>query len=491
MQADATVADGTTEVRPRVLVSVTYGFSVRYLLSTEVLDRLAAEVEVVVGLGWDDGDLVAELRRRGLPSIRLPDARLDHAYRRLRRQLDLVHQHRLRSPTTAIERRQRDALVTDRRARTLGRLRRTRDAVAVRMPGAAERIEASEPEALEHGTNLDEFRKVLDAVGVDLVVSVTPYHEQDTLLLVAAASSGVPSVTSVISFDNPTTRRRFPIVSERVLVWNRHNRDELLRSYPGLDERRIVITGAPQFDLHHRPELVLDEARWRERMGLPADRPVILYGGGPSFLVPEEPRLARLLDEAIEGGAIAGQPVLLVRRHPADDPGPWRALAGELRHGVVAEPWDPGTDPNRGWPTTADLELQMSSLAHSVVHVNVCSSMTLDGAVFDRPQIGPTFVPGVDRTSAREVRDLYLREHWWPVTASGALVTAGSPSELVDAIDAALRDPSRGRDGRRRLVEDLLTFDDGQASGRLVAEIVAATGRGSDRGSGVAGGVRS
>jgi len=475
--------------RPRVLAAVTYGLSVRYLLCTGVLERLADHAEIVVGLGWDDPDLVAELDRRGLRSIRLPDAHLDHSYRRLRRQLDLVHQRRLRSPTTAIQRRQSDAVVPDRTIRILGRFRRMRDALAVRVPGAATRIEATEADALERGTNLDAFRHLLETTDVDLVVSVTPYHEQDTLLLLAAATGGVRSVTSVISFDNPTARRRFAVVSERILVWNRHNRDELLRSYPGLDPERISIIGAPQFDLHHRTDLLLDDATWRERMGLPLDRPVILYGGGPSYLVPHEQRLILLIDEAIDAGTIAGRPLLLVRRHPADDPGPWRALAGELRHGVVAEPWEPGTSPDRGWPTTWDLEVQMSSMAHSAVHVNVCSSMTLDGAVFDRPQIGPTFVPGVDRGAARRVRDLYAREHWWPVTASGALRTAGSPAELVDAINVALADPERGRAGRRRLVEDLLAVDDGHASDRLVAEIVAAATPGVGRVSGVSGGV--
>lgn len=468
----ASLNDGQGARRPRVLVAVTYGLGVRYVLPTGVLDDLAGSTDLLVAVGWDAPDLVEELDRRGIGSVRIPDAVLDHGLRRHRRQMDLIHQRRLASPSTAIERRQREALVERRKDRMIGRLRRTRDGLAVRIPGAAARIEAAERTAMERGSNLAEVRRFLSALDVDLLVVVTPYHEQDTLLLVAADDLGVRSLTSVISFDNPTTRRRFPMTSERIVVWNRFNRSELLRSYPGLEEDQIVQIGAPQFDLHHRPELVIDELTWRQRTGLPPGRPVILYGGGPSILVPEEPRLVRLIDAMIDDGRVPGHPVVLVRRHPADDPAPWRALSTQLRHGVVAEPWEPGTNLNRGWPTTADLEIQMSSLAHSSVHVNVCSSMTLDGAAFDRPQVGPTFVPGLDRRSVRRVRDLYAREHWWPITESGGLVTADTPEQLAAAIGAALTDPTAGRADRRRMLDDLLGVDDGRAGSRLVAEVL-------------------
>lgn len=466
--------NGNVRRRRRVLVAITYGFSVRYLLSTGVLDRLAVEVDPVVALGWDDADLVGELTGRGISSVRLPDAVLGPELRRLRRQVDLIHQRRLSSPSTRIERRQREALVHSRSARVIGAARRTRDAVVVRGSGSARRLETAEANAVVSDSNRADFEQLLSRIEPDLVVSITPYHEQDTSLLNAAAAFGVPSLTSVISFDNPTTRRRFPTVSDPILVWNHHNRSELIRSYPSLQPSRVRTIGAPQFDLHRRPDLLLDESTWRAQLSLPPDRPVILYGGGPAYLVPDEPRLVRLIDSMIDAGNIHGDPVLLVRRHPAEAPGPWRELAGDLRHGVVADPWAPGSDPSRGWPSDDDIRIQMSTLAHSTVHVNVCSSMTLDGAMFDRPQIGPTFVPGLDRRTARRVRDLYVREHWWPITASGGLVTVDSPAELERALNEALAHPGAGREGRRRMIMDLLGVDDGGAGERLVHEVVAA-----------------
>jgi len=461
--------------RPRVLVAVTYGFSVRYTVPTGLLDRLGEHCTPVVGLGWDDAELAGSLRAAGHEVVRLPDARLEPGYRALRKRLQVLQHHRLRSPTTRIERAYREQDY-DGRTRVAATVRRWRDLWSVTRPGGATAAESVEPEAVRSGTNVAEFADALRSADVELVLSLTPYHDQDALLLWAARWAGTPSLTSVISFDNTTARERIAVRSERIVVWNRHNVDELHRGYPELGDEQVGVIGAPQFDLHHRPELVVDEAEWRSRLGIPADRPVVLYGAGPGFLVPGEAALVRLLDEGVDTGRIPGEPFLLVRRHPGDPAEPWRALSSELRHGRVVDPWAAGSNPFRGWPTHDDLVDQMSSFAHAAVHVNVSSSMTLDGAVFDRPQVGPRFVPGADVRAARQVRQLYDREHWWPITASGGLATADTPDELFAAVADGLTDPAARADGRRRMTEDLLTFTDGASTDRLIDEVRAGLG---------------
>jgi hypothetical protein len=453
----------------RILVPITYGLSVRYLHPTGVLDGLRTFSDPVVGLGWPDAELAGLLRGEGFEVIELPAASLQHDYRMYRRRLDVLHQRRLATPTRAVLRglfHEREQLFV----RAVGNARRAVDTVLVRRPGGAAAVEAGEPDAVERWTNLRDFRAVLADRSIDAVMSVTPYHDQDGLLLWAAQHAGLPTLTSVISFDNPTTRARLISRSDRILVWNRFNADEILRAYPELAPGRVGVIGAPQFDLHHRPDLVVDECTWREELSLPPDRPIVLYGAGPTSLVRDEHRIVEALDRAIGAGRIRGGPHVLVRRHPADDPAPWREWGRGLRHATVVDPWAAGSDPHRSWPSRADLVVQMSSLAHSAVHVNVCSSMTLDGAVFDRPQVGPTFVPG-DPAASHLVASFYRQEHWQPIARSGGLTTAGDETELVEAVNDALDHPDRLRAERRRLVEDTLTYVDGRSSGRLVDEV--------------------
>jgi hypothetical protein len=443
--------------------------SVRYLHPTGVLERLRTFCDPVVGLGWPDAELAELLAADGIEVVELPAAALQHDYRMYRRRLDLLHQRRLATPTRAVLRglfHEREPLFV----RAVGDVRRVIDTVRVRRPGGAAAVEAGEADAIERWTNVREFGAVLAGRSIDAVVSVTPYHDQDGLVLWAAEQAGIPTLTSVISFDNPTTRARLIARSGRILVWNRFNADEILRAYPDLDPTRVGVIGAPQFDLHHRPDLLVDERTWRDQLSLPHDRPVVLYGAGPTSLVRHEHRIVEALDRAIDDGRIAGEPHLLVRRHPADDPTAWSGHAARLRHATVVDPWAAGSDPHRSWPTRDDLVVQMSSLAHSAVHVNVCSSMTLDGSVFDRPQVGPTFVPG-DPAASAVVASFYRQEHWQPIARSGGLATAGDDAELAAAVDDALARPERRREGRRRLVADTLTYVDGCSSERLADEV--------------------
>jgi CDP-glycerol glycerophosphotransferase (TagB/SpsB family) len=249
---------------------------------------------------------------------------------------------------------------------------------------------------------------------------------------------------------------------------------EIERAYPDLAPGAVHVTGAPQFDLHRDPARVLDEAVWRDRLGLPPDRPVILYGAGPEELLPGEPALVIAIDEAIARGRISGDPVVLLRGHPADPADRWTALDAR-EHIVVAPGWG-RADGGLAWPSDDEIDVQISTFAHAAVHVNICSSMSIDGAAFDRPVITPTFVPDAPPSIRRRIRSLYRQEHWQPIARSGGVTAVGNEAELVAAIERALADPGAGHEGRRRLVADLLTYDDGRSSARVVAEVAEVLG---------------
>ncbi|CAB4983240.1 unannotated protein [freshwater metagenome] len=102
--------------------------------------------------------------------------------------------------------------------------------------------------------------------------------------------------------------------------------------------------------------------------------------------------------------------------------------------------------------------------------------MTLDGAMFDRPQIGPRFVPGATFSENSRIKDMYSQEHWLPITASGGLRTVDSAEELILATAHALEHPEEGSEARQRMINDLLTYTDGQSSQRLVDAVAALTG---------------
>lgn len=464
--------------RLRLGIPVTYQFSVRYVLHTGLLQRLAQVVDPVVLLAWEDPELEARLEAVGAEVRRLPEGEHGPAYLRHRRQVDLAWQARLRSPTTAIDWRRRDAIYTPN-TRARRRLRRLVERAPLALPGGIERTFAREAQLVETDTDLAAVAAAAEGLGLDAVCAVTPYHRREELLLRALARTGMPMVASIISFDNPTSRPWIPVTFDRYLVWNEHNRAEVVRSYPDVEADRVTVTGAPQFDFYANPRWCWDAADWRQRLGLPAGRPVVLFAGGPPEIVPEEPQYLDHLLTATAEGRFGPDPIVLFRRHPMEPAGRWDAVMDRHPDVVVADdPWPVG--PSGRVETSsagvADIERLVSTLAHSAVHISTSSTMTVDGAWFDRPQVGPAYDETGTPGAAALTRDLYQREHWLPINASGGMVVAGSRAEMVAAVGQGLDDPAAGRSARVRLVETIVTSRDGRATERVVAGVADALG---------------
>ena len=58
--------------KPRLLIPLTYHFSVRYIVRTGLLKALLPFSQPVIGLGWQDEDLSCELKDMGAEVVHLP-----------------------------------------------------------------------------------------------------------------------------------------------------------------------------------------------------------------------------------------------------------------------------------------------------------------------------------------------------------------------------------------------------------------------------------
>jgi len=463
--------------RPRVLVPITIHFSVRYVVRTGLLARMRGFCEPVLALSWDDDDLVADLRSEGVEVVRLPDARVDATVHGLVRTLDAGFTRRLRSPSTAIDRRRQHVdKPLDVRIRRWASWKKAQ--LQDLRPGNEERAQQALPAALAAGTNIDELDAFLRDQRIDVVFSVTPFSVQELVLLHAAARAGIGQITSILSFDNITTRPPLPVVFDRYLVWNEANAQELLRGYPRLTRADIAVVGPAQFDFYADPARVRPEAEWRASVGLPAAGPTLLYGAGPPSVSPHEAQYVDHLLAAIADGALPADLIVVLRRHPNDLPARWE----RFRSQPAIRFDDPGAlgdhEYRPGQVNLRDTQISdlCSTLAHTDVHVNVSSTMTLDGAFYGKPQIGPAYDDEGGRPQRRRAIDLYRREHFLEIVASGGLELARRRADLVDLVRRALDDPERLAPQRQVMLERLCDRTDGRATERVAAELEAFVG---------------
>lgn len=451
--------------KPRVVLPMVIQFSVRYAVRTGLLERMSEYAQPIVLLRWPDAELTAELERAGVEVHALPPAEYGVGYSRIKRQLDIWHLKRLQSPSTAIDARRLKRLAPPT-ARS--RLRDAFYGINLALPGKPAQLLAKAQKALGQHTNIRVFDALLTSLRADAVLSLTPYFQHEQLLLYAAKQRELPLCASIISFDNVTTRGWIPVIFDAYFLWNRYNEAELRRAYPEAADSTVEIVGAPQFDFYWDSSYLWDESRWRQQLGLPPGRPVILFGAGHYLIVPHEPHWLQQLDDAIQSGEIPGRPLILFRRHPNDPLERWLPVLNRASHIVADEPWASGhANPALTNIRRVDIEKLASTLAYSQVHINASSTMTVDGAIFDRPQIGPTYDDRPRRPYDQLTKELYLREHYLPITNSGGLEMVDGRDEMVAAVRSALDKREQFKDGRKHIVREICSYDDGQCTDRL------------------------
>jgi CDP-glycerol glycerophosphotransferase (TagB/SpsB family) len=213
------------------------------------------------------------------------------------------------------------------------------------------------------------------------------------------------------------------------------------------------------------------EEEWRARLALPEGRPIILFGAGVRQIVPQEPLFLEQIDQAIDMGQLPSKPLILFRPHPNDSLQRWSSVLQRANHVVCDLPWTNGPEMGKTNVTRTDIERLASTLCYSQVHVNTSSTMTVDGAIFDRPQIGPAYDDSYVRKYDRSTRELYLREHYRPITDSGGLALTYTREQLIQAIYSSLQEPKKLQSGRKKIVQEICTYEDGKSTERVARAI--------------------
>lgn len=328
----------------------------------------------------------------------------------------------------------------------------------------------SERNLLKSDTNFPEYIEWLKSLDLDAVFSVTPFHKQEDILLSAGNCLGLKMMASILSFDNITKRGWIPITYHQYVVWNDRNKKELLKLYPSVKTNQVHVCGAPQFDFYFMADRILPIDQWRLINGIGTPRPTIFYSGGAADLFPNEMQYVKDLLFQIEAGLIRNNPFILFRSHPADNPDRWiTAFSGSQNIGFQSS-W--GKHNGSLYSDVSEIEISnlCSTLFYTDVHVSLCSTMTVDGSAFDKPQIAP-FYDSTNRRNERRLRQLYDQEHYQDIIASGALRFVTSKDAWAEVINHSLLHPEECEKHRRMLLKKVIHFNDGKSTARVVDAI--------------------
>lgn len=287
----------------------------------------------------------------------------------------------------------------------------------------------------------------------------------------AARKLGIPVVTSILGFDNLTSRwaqNRF----SHYLLWSEAMKSDLLRVLPEVSPAQATVTGTPQFDFHCRPDLVWSRSTTLARIGLEECDRYFVYGASAEFLTPDEPRLVAQLVSRMSQHPELKHCRLVVRIHPLDSWKRWQSAAAHERRTIISPAWDHIPEPD-GWVFMSldDQARLVSTLQHSEGCINIASTISLDAAVLDKPVVCVDFRSEPD--CPREILyEEYDTEHYYPLVESGGIRIAHNWPELLALLARAMAAPGEDRENRRRMIERECGIVDGQAGRRVTAALV-------------------
>lgn len=457
-------------VKKRVLVTISFSFSIRYLVRSTLIYRMREFCIPVIAITWNQTDLIDELKKDGFEVHLAPESERGFYYSDVRKKIDYWFRYfKLKSPTWAIEPRYLEQF-NSFKTNFLDRVREYYNFFLLLIPGYKKSIFKKEKELLLTDSNFLEIESWLKLINIDAVFVVTPFHKQEEFILKAAEKNGKLLITSILSFDNIVKRGWIPVQYSHYMVWNNRMKNEMLRIYSEwANESNTHIVGAIQFDFCHQLEkYLLPEDEWRKQVGLPSSKqPIIFFAGGAFSLYPQEHQFLKDIDDAISNNEIINKPIVLFRCHPIDTLDRWKRAVNHSKNIFFDDSWKGKSKLTYANITNADIAKLVSTLYYTDVHVNTTSTMTVDGSIFNKPQIGPAY-DNINKPRKYNLRSMYNQEYYLPVMQSGALHIANSKSELVQLINKALVQPTELCKHSENLVKGAIEFNDGKSTDRVL-----------------------
>lgn len=284
----------------------------------------------------------------------------------------------------------------------------------------------------------------LDALVVTPLVLRGPSGVQQHQLVKAARVAGIPVALAVGSWDHLSSKGLLRVEPDLVIVWNDVQRREAMEQH-GVPAERLVVTGAQPFDLWFGHQPTLGRAEFCARVGLPADRPMVLYAGSSRGIADpaiEIPFVRRWLEAVRDAGdATVREAAVLVRPHLSNVEA-WTGVDLSGLGDVSIWP--------RVRPSLPMNELETSDYFHSIHYsaavVGINTSAMIEASILDKPVLT---VEGADFAATQGGTKHF---HYLVPRGGGCVLSAPSFEAHVEQLANAVADPGRGRADRARFV---------------------------------------
>jgi hypothetical protein len=476
-----------------IFIVAPHGFSVRYLLRTDILKVLKQpDIRIVIlSPNSDEEYFTSEFRDENIVFEKLDTVKGDQYYinsrlQRLLRQIrvfvlngsgnittidDLYQIYRIERPSAGILRKAINhcfdlSVILLRHSRFLRRL--------------LLRVEGRFFVGHFHQHLFEHYRPNL------VITSSLGYFRHDDLIMREAKHHGVPVVSVILSWDNTTSWGMAGAEADHVIAQSDIMKRELIELHD-IQPNRIHVEGVANFDHYFHKKSYKDRNTFFSEIGLdPECRLIVLATQSPNIF-PWNPELICMIAQAIVDGRLPKDCQLVARLHPLHlryDEGKsiYQDLLDEYDRISDLYPFVIFNHPN---VLTKNLDAEMppsemiyvtNLLKHADVMINHFSTIAIESCIFNLPTINVGFEPGDIRKKTRLKHSSKLaerRNHNQRIINTGGVRTAYNEEQLIDFTNQYLAHPEMDADARRRVVEQECGPEPGKSSVRTGSRILS------------------
>ena len=324
----------------------------------------------------------------------------------------------------------------------------------------------------------DVYADLFEKYQPDLVVAATPGWRLDRYLLREASALGISTATVIVGWDNSSSYSLPGAPVDWATCWSEIQKDEMVQGSDWQPEQ-INIGGIPSYDGYIRGTWLMPKDEYFALHDLAPDRKLISYASSFITFSPDTQNV-EALSRLVSDDLLVEPAQLLIRLHPthyldqshyAREREKIQAMAAELPHVHVVEPVSLGG--GMGHYSGEDMPEKSSMMAHSDMVVTVYSTMVVEASMHGTPVISlvidsPEGWPGKYTLPLSQISG-------WPThlryRESGAGQEARNESELREALNHYLSDPTADSQARQAFLERECTYLDGSA-GKHTAEFL-------------------
>ena len=322
------------------------------------------------------------------------------------------------------------------------------------------------------------YLSILRKMKPDLYFASSPFNYESLLFDYIISFFNVRKICHIHSWDNITTALRMHLKYEKVIVWNKVMQKELIKYY-NYTKKNIFVSGIPQFDFYFIKDIKSKSKSFffkKNKIKInPKKKIVLLFAPCPSICSHFDEIIIKMI-ENMDKHKILNKINLIIRTHPGFDKDYFKLRKKTKKFNNIFYNFPTATylplPTNKIGDIYKDQLFFYNLLNFSDVTINFFSTTSLDAAVLNKPIIGMSIERnGIKSTEAASQYSFYYKWiHYKKLMQLNGISLSKNYNEFIKFLNYYLKNPSYKKRERKNISK--LYLDDKTNAKKQISDFI-------------------